>query len=467
LCISLTIFISYGDLGFFGAGYKFAGESYAAGDRAEEIRMVGFVTAIIGLFGLIFSGAVLALSLNPGLIFHDLKGSLATSTASRLLVVLAVGSLNSIYQRILQVIFGIRIEDYLLRRLMVIGNLVAICSVFWFFRKGSQDIVGYYLTVQVTNILVSAIATITVRKRYGYRLREVLAAVRFDRRAFDKTKRLAFATLLGTVGWVAYYEMDSLFISTQIGVSSLAFYSVGWTLVSYVRSLMGTLFTPVQSRFNHFIGVADIDGLKRYYRNIVMTMTPIILISVMTVFLLIKPLIISWVGLTYAPSILIGQLLISMHLLACFSYPAGMLLVAHQRIRPMNIITAMNVIVFWVGVILTYRTLGIVSLALFKLVTALLADFYYIYVSFKFVESPISVVKEMFLPLLIPLGVLVTLLGLIRGVFPAVKSASVMAQVIGMGVGGVALALAMYIAFSKEYRTLIRNFIRSFRALSV
>ena len=36
VCVSVTIFLSYSDLGFMMAGQKYAAECYAKGDRTEE-----------------------------------------------------------------------------------------------------------------------------------------------------------------------------------------------------------------------------------------------------------------------------------------------------------------------------------------------------------------------------------------------------------------------------------------------
>ena len=42
VCMSITVFLSYADLGFLGAGQKFAAEYYAKGDRDSEVKIIGF-----------------------------------------------------------------------------------------------------------------------------------------------------------------------------------------------------------------------------------------------------------------------------------------------------------------------------------------------------------------------------------------------------------------------------------------
>ena len=38
LCISFTIFLSYADLGFLNAGYKYASEYYAKNDKQKKLK---------------------------------------------------------------------------------------------------------------------------------------------------------------------------------------------------------------------------------------------------------------------------------------------------------------------------------------------------------------------------------------------------------------------------------------------
>ena len=62
VCSSLSIFLSYADLGFLGAGQKFAAEFFAKKDIKNEIRVIGFTAFILLICLLLFSGIFLILS---------------------------------------------------------------------------------------------------------------------------------------------------------------------------------------------------------------------------------------------------------------------------------------------------------------------------------------------------------------------------------------------------------------------
>ena len=50
LCMSLNIFLSYADLGFIGAGKKFASELYAINKIRESNNIIGFSLFFLSLF---------------------------------------------------------------------------------------------------------------------------------------------------------------------------------------------------------------------------------------------------------------------------------------------------------------------------------------------------------------------------------------------------------------------------------
>ena len=60
LCIAANIFLQYADIGFVGAAFKYASESYAKKDMPEEIRTIGFASFILLVFVAFYSIALFA-----------------------------------------------------------------------------------------------------------------------------------------------------------------------------------------------------------------------------------------------------------------------------------------------------------------------------------------------------------------------------------------------------------------------
>lgn len=197
------------------------------------------------------------------------------------------------------------------------------------------------------------------RRRYGYKVRDLLRAVRFSRDLFRKTRSLAFSSLLTVVAWIVFYELDPFAIGKLLGAQFLAVYAIALSAMSFVRNLLGILYNPFSARFNHFIGVGDIEGLKRFYRRVVELTMPATILPLLCLELLLQPFILSWVGPAYAASVPLAGLLLSSYACSFVSYPGGMLLVAQKRVRIINVLSAGEALVFWLGVIATIRPLGL------------------------------------------------------------------------------------------------------------
>ena len=72
VCISTMIFLTYADIGFIKAAFKYASEYFAQNKLAEEIKLVSFASFILFLFVSIFAVSFLILSFSPELIIKDL-----------------------------------------------------------------------------------------------------------------------------------------------------------------------------------------------------------------------------------------------------------------------------------------------------------------------------------------------------------------------------------------------------------
>lgn len=404
VCVSVSIFLAYADLGFLSAGQKYAAEYFIRGEREEEMKVIGFTNFILLVFLALFSLAFVLLSLYPELLLKNLMSGFEKTVASELLLTLAIFTPVTLLQRLLQMIFGIRLEDYIVQRTNIVASLLKILSVLWFFRNGEYNIVGYFLFVQLVNLLAALSTLMIAQNRYNYDFKYLLKAIHFNKNIFSKTKNLAFTSLYLTFTWILYYELDPAAIGKILGAEHVAIFAIGLTVMSFFRSLLGTLFSPFNVRFNHFIGNKDDAGLKSLYINITSTLAPIVIFPILTLTLLSRPLILSWVGENYTESVIIAQLLILCNLFAFIIYPTSFLLIAKERTKELYFISTIIPIVYWIGIISTYSIIGLKSFAIFKIISFFIsAIFYFVIMKNYFETSFISLIKKIFSSLLLPI----------------------------------------------------------------
>lgn len=423
VCISFAIFLSYADLGFMGAGQKYAAEYFAKGMREEEIKVVGFTNFVLLIFLVFFSCGFFLLSQKPDLLVKGINNVQEEHIASSLLFILAIFTPATLLQRLAQMIFGVRMEDFMVQRTSIVGNVLKIISVLWFFRTGNYDVVGYFLFGQIVNFLGTLITLYIARKRYEYDFGELLASIRFDKKVFDKTKGVAFASLFITISWILYYELDSVAIGKLLGAGQVAVYAIGLTVLSFFRSILGILFSPFNARFNHFVGNEDENGLKSFYLQVVTILAPVVVFPSITIALLARAIVVAWVGTDYLESVSVIQFLVLCNIFAFLTYPTNFMLIAKERQKALYFINALLPFVFWTGIAVTIGFLGVKSFAVFKLAAFLSSAFVlyrlmlgYLQISFR--ES----IKQIFIPISVSVLFLVSSCLAVRDFLPEGKS---------------------------------------------
>lgn len=462
VCISVSIFLSYADLGFMGAGQKFAAEYFARGERREEIKVVGFTNFILLIFLLLFSIGFFFLSFHPGLLVKNLLPGKQETIASSLLLILAIFTPVTFLQRLSQMIFGIRLESYIIQRINIIASLLKIISVLWFFRNREYNIVGYFLFVQVVNLLASILIIIIARKRYGYDFMYLFKSIHFNKIVFFKIKTLAFTNLFLMFSWILYYELDPIVIGRLFGTNQVAIYAIGLTILSFFRSILGILFSPFDARFNHFIGLNDEEGLKGFYLQVVTIFAPLVVIPIITITLLASPLVLSWVGIGYTESIEITQYLVLCNLFAFINYPTSIFLMAKERIKELYFISAIIPVIYWGGIFLTYLDWGLKAFAIFKLAAFGVSAIGYYVIMIKYFKIDIFLsIKKFFYPMLFPLLFLIGASYVVINHLPVEKSKINLLIVATTAIFMMSIAFVIQYLGSPKMRNMLNNIIKT------
>lgn len=454
VCISLTIFLSYADIGFLGAGLKYASESYSQGNLHEEIKIIGFTIFILSVFVLMFSFSALFLSFNPDLLITKLENSAERDIASRLLLILSLFSPLIILQRCLQLIFGIRLEDYVFQRILMIPSAIKILSVLYFFQANRYDIVGYYLFSQIITVATIVYCFLLAKKKYNYDIGLLFRSIRFNRDVLNKTKTIAFNSLYVTVLWVFFFEIDSVIIIRYLGPLEAAYYAVGFTILSFFRSILSIIYGPFQTRFNHFIGNNNIGELNKFFENVIVRTIPIVVIPILTFVLLADHVIIAWVGMRYEKSIIVAQLLSIGYMFTFITQPTSIYLTAIEKIKPIYFIITAMLLIYWGGVFLTINSLGLLSFPLSKLIAFIVSALCYgVYALKNTGLNIMSIAKGIAFPIIATILILI----IVDTMVPLPIDKSKVHLLIFVSLGGfcTVVGILLYYFTSKDFRNYI------------
>lgn len=461
ICVSSIIFLSYADLGFMNAGFKFASEHFANGKRSEELKVIGLVSFILLLFVGIFMLAVLTLSVHPAWLIKGVDNEAYIGIARQLLVILALFSPMVVLQRALTIIFGIRLQDFIYQRVQMAVNLLKIISVFFFYRAGHSDIVGYFLFGQVVTTVGLFAAFGIAGRRYGTGLGTFIRSIRFSRSLFNEIRPLALSTLFITISWILYYELDIFSIARLSGAKAVAFYSIGLTCQSFFRTILGTLFNPFAARFNHFIALQDQAGLKRFYASVLNLMLPAVVFPILSIVCLAQPLVYAWVGSGFKESVNLVRVLALCNILGFISYPAGILLIAKKETSKMYVLAIAQPVIFWVGVALCFSHFGYQVFAWFQLLAFIISGLVYVWYSQLFLQIKTwAFLRSTVLPGLAPAVLLIAGLWMASSYLPLEKGK--LNLVIVVVTGGVLslLATGIYYLTAPAFRKYVNNILQ-------
>jgi len=453
LIVAAYMFLSYADFGFLGAGMKFASECYAQKNLKQEIRIIGFTGFIFFVFVSLYAMGMLIISFRPELLVKNLANSEERSIASNLLLILAIFCPVFVMQRIVQIIFAVRLRDYIFQRIFIVANAIKIVFAFVFFSDKNYPIVGYFLFSQVCTLIAVLLGLYIASQQFGYNFKYFLSSFRFSKEIYSKTKKLAFVSIFLTLCWVLYYELDPFVISRLLGAKYLAVFAIGFTLMEYFRSVFGIVFSPFIAKFNHFIGIKDYEGLHAFFNRVLILGLPLTVFPVLSISLTIKYFIFTWVGNEYSESVPIAQVLVLSFLFSFLSSPTGILIMAYERAKLLYVTNALLPVVYWGGVFITFNFLGLQAFADFKAVAFFAVALVYLSIIVKLLDLKFwPFLWKMSSPALLPILFILTITFFTKSYLPIEKDKiNLLIYFIYNGFI-IAVAFIIYYLSSSEYR---------------
>jgi O-antigen/teichoic acid export membrane protein len=464
LCVSFTIFLSYADLGFLNAGYKYASEYYAKNNKQKEIEITGFVCFILSAFILIFAVVLMLFAFHPYWLIKNISDTKDIYIAKHLLLILALFSPNMILQRTLQIIYGVRVHDYIFQTILIIINASKIASVYFFVTDKEYNIIGYFLFCQIVTSAGLIVGVLYAAKKFSISLKALTAHIRFSKETFQSIKGLAFSSLYVTIAWILFYEFDPYAIARLAGAEAVAFYSIGLTCLAFFRSIFGTLFGPFNARFNHFVAMNDFSGLANFTKTVVRILLPAVVFPTLSLAILSKPFVFAWVGDKFNQSVSIVTFLSLCNILGFITYPSSILSMATKKIKLLYIISTVQLIVYWCGIAIFFSSHGFIVFAWFELICFSITGILYTSFMCRFLQVNIfQFMKIIIAPAVPPIIVLIIILFSVHNFLPAEKSKLNLFEVVSTGAGAAIIATLVYYFTSKTFKNYIDGLLVKFK----
>jgi len=290
------------------------------------VHFILFVVVILYSISLIY------VYFNPHIVFNNIS-DIDIQLAKHLILIFIAAAPLIVMQRFISAVFSIRIEDYILQFVEISSSIIKILSTFFFFKNDIYNIVGYILFMQCMYLISVMIELVIINFRYKYNFRLVAKTFRFSKKTFELTKKMALTSIALTISWILYYELDSVYVSKLYNPKTVALFAIGITMLTFSRSLMNAFFSPFQTKFNHLRGIKDENSLSAFFIRIVVLSFPISIISPICIIILMKPLIISWIGFNYFDSILISKIFIANLFFSFLLIPISYLAMAREKFK--------------------------------------------------------------------------------------------------------------------------------------
>ena len=138
-----------------------------------------------------------------------------------------------------------------------------------------------------------------------------------------------------------------------------------------------------------------------------------------------------------------------------------MLLVAIEMVKEMYIVATLQPIIFWISIYLFYPGYGLITFGLFKFITIVLAEIFYLSILFKKINLNLQILfNKIIKPLLIPVLVLLLILYLFYNDFPYSKSKSNLFYISSVGLGALITSCITLYFTSNDFKFSVNKVIK-------
>lgn len=298
VCIAITFIMTYGDLGIVAAAQKFASEAYGRGSISREAAYLQVTGIFIIILGLIFACVCMTLALHPSLFLPN-SSPQGLELASKMLIIMGCSTPLIFYlQRLVTLYLSSRLIDYKVAQWDTIANVLKIMSVSFFAGDSRFAIEWYFLFCQLISLIALSLVGAMYAKIWVFEQFNVKDCVE----NLVELIPLASASLVSTLCFVLFYEVDVLIAGQLFEAGGVATYALCITVLNFIRSIYNVILGPALPILNRLKGEGNDQGVLVVAAGAALVGGAFVLVLVVVAAFAAPYLIPLWVGFGYEAS---------------------------------------------------------------------------------------------------------------------------------------------------------------------
>ena len=386
LFFGLYTLINYLDFGISQSATTQLVEFYQNKDKKNEIyiltlfsNILFYITSVAFLFlayGILYPQVYIKNALQEDLLYYK--------------YLFAIGSLfvGQIYfQKISIAILGIRQMEFLIYRSNTIISIIRLFAILCLNYFGIYSIILYFFILQFLAFLNSIFLYVYSIRSFGVQLNKNLF-LKLNDLGYLKIFKISIVNLLAYLSFISYYEVDYIYHSKFNISQTVALYGISYTILSFIRMAMGSLFSPFLAK--RYLYYNDYEGMSQYNAKVISLTAPIVIFSILLFFFNSNIFILKWVGIEYLKANVIFKYLLLVNLFAFISYPISETLILLKKYKQILFLSILLPAVYWVFIFMFKNILGVSVIAISKFLVFMIAAFFYCIIFFKNYDLKLS-----------------------------------------------------------------------------
>lgn len=365
VCISLSIFFSYSDLGFLKSAIKFSSEYVLSKEYDKQLRILGSGVFITFISIIIINIPIFVIAIKPVFLINHITEKEIVFARSLILIVGAY-SIFEVFKKYVVSFLSINLKNYYSN---IISFVISFLSLIYLFSTNNNEdyfwVIKYVFLVRVLEVIGIIVLFYLVKIKYGISFLTFFKSFTYNKKIITSSLKLSISGFIVSLLFLLFFEFDNIYLAKKVNLEKLSFYSVALISPLLLRTFFGIIYSPFSSIVNYSIHSKH--KTMSSIRNLIWIFFDVVVLAVIIPFVFSKAIIFSYLGNSYAESVIPLSILSLLFLFTFLTYPLDIYIFSKKKYRLMYFLSFCPVITFWGINFIQIEYIGIVDLNYFVL----------------------------------------------------------------------------------------------------